>query len=183
MDTILFALWFFIPAGFANAAPVFANKIPLLNRWTTPLDFNKNYRGKRLLGANKTWRGFCFGVVVATLAFLLQRWAFMHFGWAVRFSGSIDYSTVSFWLGPLLGAGALLGDAVESFFKRQFNVPSGEAWFPFDQIDYIIGGILLSSLVVTLSSLQNVTILLVWFGLHIISSYVGYLLGLKDKPI
>lgn len=183
MDTILFALWFFLPAGFANAAPVFANKIPLINRWTTPIDLGFSYRGKRLLGPNKSWRGFCFGVLVAVITFLIQRWAYGQFGWVADIAQPVNYLTVSLWLGPLLGAGALIGDAVESFFKRQANVPSGEAWFPFDQIDYIIGGILLSSLVVTLSPLQNVTILLTWFGLHLIASYIGYLLHLKDAPI
>jgi hypothetical protein len=39
----MFALWFFLPAGVANAAPVFANKIPVLNRWKTPMDFGKSY--------------------------------------------------------------------------------------------------------------------------------------------
>lgn len=183
MDTTLFALWFFLPAGLANAAPVFANKIPGLNRWTTPIDMGLTYRGKRLLGDNKTWRGFCFGVLVAFIAFGLQRLAYQQFGWAVHLSGPIDYTHVSLWLGVLLGTGALAGDAIESFFKRQVGVPSGQSWFPFDQIDYIIGGILLSSLVVTLSPLENAVILISWFGLHLISSYIGYRLHLKDTPI
>ncbi len=183
MSTFLFALWFFLPAGLANAAPIFANKIPLLNQWNTPLDLGLHYREKRLLGNNKTWRGLCFGVLIATITFLLQRYAYIHFSWIEHFAGPINYGTVSLWLGPLLGAGALIGDAIESFFKRQANVTSGDAWFPFDQLDYIIGGILLSSLVVRLSPAENITILLVWFSLHLISSYIGFLLHLKDKPI
>ena len=39
MYTILFALWFFLPAGLANSSPVFANKIP-------KKDWGKNLRGK-----------------------------------------------------------------------------------------------------------------------------------------
>lgn len=182
INTIVIALWFFAPAGFANAAPVLANKIPLINKWYTPMDFGKSYRGKRVLGDNKTWRGFCFGVLIATLTYFLQRYLYVQIDF-IRDFISIDYSTASIWLGFLLGVGALLGDAIESFIKRQFNVPSGEAWFPFDQIDYIIGGILLSSLIIALKPIQNITILMVWFGLHLVSSYVGYLLGLKDKPI
>lgn len=183
IEYLIFALWFFAPAGFANAAPVFANKIPVLNQWKTPIDFGKSYRGKRILGDNKTWRGFCFGVLIAALTLLLQKYLYANNTWLQETITVVNYSTITVWLGVLLGAGALLGDAVESFFKRQASVPSGEAWFPFDQIDYIIGGILLSSLVVTLSPAYNAAILLVWFGLHLISSYIGFLLGLKDKPI
>lgn len=183
IEYIVFALWFFAPAGFANAAPVFANKVPLLRDWKTPIDFGKSYKGKRMLGDNKTWRGFCFGVFIAILTLFLQRILYSESIWLQQNITVVNYSTVSLWLGFLLGAGALLGDAVESFFKRRVGVPSGEAWFPFDQMDYIIGGILLSSLLVTLSPAYNITILLVWFGLHLISSYIGFLLGLKDKPI
>ncbi len=183
IEYIIFALWFFLPAGLANASPIFANRIPGLNQWKTPIDFGKSYKGKRILGNNKTWRGFCFGVVVAITTLAIQRVLYADNAWLQNNITAIDYTDVSLWLGFLLGAGALIGDAVESFFKRQSDVPSGESWFPFDQIDYIIGGILLSALVVTLSPAYNITIFLIWFSLHLISSYIGFLLGLKDKPI
>lgn len=182
INHIIFVLWFFAPAGFANAAPIFANKIPLLNQWKTPIDFGKTYRGKRLLGNNKTWRGFCFGIFIAIIVFLLQKYLYSNSGWLQEII-ILDYSSLSLTLGLLLGVGALTGDAVESFFKRQKSVPSGESWFPFDQIDYIIGGILLSLLTVKLSLIYYLAILIIWFGLHLISSYIGYLLKLKDKPL
>lgn len=182
IDIVILALWFFAPAGIANATPVFAKRIPYLRKWKTPLDFGKSFKGKRILGDNKTWRGFCFGVILASLVFWLQKYLYIHND-LISSLIKLDYASLPIGLGILLGIGALLGDAIESFFKRQLRIPSGEAWFPFDQIDYIIGGILLSSLVITLTPLQNVTVLLVWFGLHLVSSYVGYLLGLKDKPI
>lgn len=183
IDAIVFALWFFLPAGLANASPVIANRIPVVNQLTTPLDFGKSYRGKRLFGKNKTWRGLLAGIVIATLTVMLQKWLYINNDWLQSTITMVDYRTVSLWLGPLLGAGALLGDAIESFVKRQLDVASGDPWFPFDQIDYIIGGILLSSPIVMLPGYINVTILLVWFGMHLSWSYVGFLLGLKDKPI
>lgn len=182
IDLIILALWFFAPAGIANATPIFAKKIPYLRSWETPIDFGKSFKGKRILGDNKTWRGFCFGVIIAGLVFFIQKYLYIHSD-LINGLVDLDYSNLSVWLGILLGIGALLGDAIESFFKRQLGVPSGEAWFPFDQIDYIVGGILLSSLIITLTPIQNTTILLVWFGLHLVSSYIGYLLGLKEKPI
>jgi CDP-2,3-bis-(O-geranylgeranyl)-sn-glycerol synthase len=38
----------------------------------------------------------------------------------------------------------MLGDIVESFFKRRIGLSRGEKWLGFDQIDFIIGGLLLS---------------------------------------
>ncbi len=184
IETIFFALWFFLPAGFANAAPVFANKIPLLNQFKTPLDFGFSKGGKRILGDNKTWRGFLFGIAIAVVTLAIQKIVYKDSIWLQdTLPATIDYVNVSLWLGVLLGVGALLGDAVESFFKRKANVNSGEAWFPFDQLDYILGGILLSSLIVSLSPAQSAAIIVVWFGLHLLSSYIGFLMGLKDKPI
>lgn len=190
MNLILFALWFFLPAGLANAAPVFANKIPLLNRWKAPMDFGKSYGSTRLLGKNKTWRGFFFGATIAALTALLQAWL-MRFDTVLRLAAeNSDYLILMqssyVWIGifgALLGCGALLGDAVESFFKRRSGIASGESWLGFDQTDYIIGGLIFATPFVVFSPAGYIMILAVWFGAHILSSYIGFLLHLKDKPI
>lgn len=145
-------------------SPVLANRIPVLNRWQTPLDFGKKYRGKRLLGDNKTWRGVLFGTLMAGLA-------------AILLGGS------SFYIGCTLGFGALAGDAVESFFKRRRSIDSGESWFFFDQTDYIFGGLIAVVPFVSLTISEVIAIFISYFGLHIIVAFVGYKLGLKDKPI
>jgi len=183
MNPFLLALWFFMPAGLSNAAPVLANKVPSYKKWKTPLDFGHSWHGKRIFGDNKTFRGLVAGVVLATLAIGLQKYLFIHSGW-IREISLIDYNQSAVWLlGPLFGIGALVGDALESFFKRQIGIASGQSWFPFDQIDYIIGGLFFSLPLVRLSILYYPWILVVWFGMHLIVSYIGYLLKLKDKPI
>lgn len=189
MDTFLFAFWFFLPAGLANASPVFFNKIPFISRWNTPLDFGLIRGGKRLFGDNKKWRGLIGGILVAALTVYLQyklaRSSVTGVGLVIsQLSDKVNYfDSRILWLGPLLGFGALAGDAIESFFKRRVGVKAGESWFPFDQTDYIVGGLLASLLVVRLSLAQYLAIFIIYFGLHLISSYVGYLLKLKQKPI
>jgi CDP-2,3-bis-(O-geranylgeranyl)-sn-glycerol synthase len=86
-------------------------------------------------------------------------------------------------LGGLLGFGALTGDAVESFIKRQLKINSGQSWFPFDQLDYIFGGILLSSLLVQLAWYVYAWVIVLYFGIHLLTVYVFYKLGVRDKPI
>jgi CDP-2,3-bis-(O-geranylgeranyl)-sn-glycerol synthase len=43
--------------------------------------------------------------------------------------------------------GALLGDIIESFFKRRVGRKRGEDWIPFDQIDFILGVLFFSFLI------------------------------------
>lgn len=184
MKDLIFALWFFLPAGVANAAPVFANKIPGINRWKTPVDLGQKYRGTRLSGDNKTWRGLASGVAVSLAVISLQRYLYLNFDWARDVSYNVNYVDPNIWLlGALLGFGALIGDLVESFLKRRAGVKPGDSWFPYDQIDFVVGGLLASLLVVTLGVWHYVLILAVWFLMHVIFSYLGFLVGLKKKPI
>jgi CDP-2,3-bis-(O-geranylgeranyl)-sn-glycerol synthase len=173
MSIWLEALALFAPAGIANMTPPIANKIPYLNRWHAPMDFGRSLRGVRLFGANKTWRGLITATAAGTLF-----GALIHNG----FFPDTDW-------GPYLlrcaviSAGALVGDAVESFFKRQRKLPPGTTWFPFDQIDYIIGG-LVFMIPFGLPSLRVVLAILgIYFGLHLVITVVSYYLGFKDKPI
>lgn len=184
LKDILLALWFFAPAGIANASPIFVAKMPWLRQWKTPMDMGRSWRGKRLFGANKTWRGLVVGVVAATLILGLQQYLVGHYEWARELTAQIDYQALPlFILGPLFGLGALLGDAIESFFKRQHGVAPGHSWFPFDQIDYIIGGAILTFPIARLTWWQYAWVIVLWLLLHLIASYIGYLLKLKDRPI
>lgn len=184
MNTILFAIWFFLPAGAANAAPIVAAKLPYLSKLSAPIDFGKKYRGRRILGEHKTWRGLVTGIVVATVVVygqqLLSQGAYIEFI-PEDAESYLFYSPLL--LGFLFGFGALAGDAVESFFKRQKNVPAGKAWFPFDQLDYIVGGCLAAAVLVQLRLEEYAVILAIWFVMHLLFSYIGYLLSLKKEPI
>lgn len=174
MDFILSAFLFFLPAGIANASPVFANRIPWLRRWETPMDFGKNLDGKRIFGDNKTWRGFIFGTIMGGVTSLLVSYFLI--------PNSADAWYI-FLVGASLGAGALTGDAVESFFKRRRGVPPGKSWFPFDQIDYIIGGLVFVYPFTLIPLILMVGILVLYFGLHLLVSYIGFLTGFKKSPI
>ncbi len=171
------AFFLFLPAGIANLTPVIGNKIPLLARWKTPLDFGKSYRGKRIFGANKSWRGIVSGSLCGGLTSLITG-HYLSTQYALSFVG-----LQLFLFGAWIGFGALLGDAVESFFKRQAGVKPGHSWFPWDQLDYIIGGVIFSLVFVREPLTVYLAIFGLYFGLHLLVSYVGYLLGFKDKPI
>lgn len=178
---LFFVLWFFLPAGLANIGAFLSAKIPVLHDLSYPLDFNRKLHGKRILGDHKTIRGVLSGAVVGILIVWIQILWYAHSSW-VRNMVPLDYSLINpILLGTLAGLGALLGDAAKSFFKRQRYISPGKSWVPFDQIDYIVGGVVFMSLYIRLSFVQYVLLFIVWFLLHPIFNLLGYCLGLKKE--
>ncbi len=171
--SILGAIVFFLPAGAGNMAPILVAKVPGLSRWQTPLDFGKSWRDIRIFGTNKTWRGLVSGTVVGALVALILHGTGLYDASLIRTAA----------IGAALGFGGLVGDAVESFFKRRLHIQSGSSWFPFDQTDYIIGGLLFVAPLKQLSASDIISIFVSFFLLHLLSSYIGYLLKFKSKPI
>jgi CDP-2,3-bis-(O-geranylgeranyl)-sn-glycerol synthase len=173
--TIFTAFWFFLPAGAANVAPVLFKWLPLFNM---PVDFNKKIKGKPLFGENKTIRGLIVGLFFSILFVWLEAKLYPYFSKHLL----IDYREINFWiLGLLLGGGALLGDLTKSFFKRQFGIAEGKMWVPFDQLDWIIGGLFLSVFYVNLSW-QTMVVIVILFGLlHPLVNLLGFALGIKKS--
>lgn len=163
---IFFVFWFFFPTGLANVAAFCSGKIPYIKSFSYPVDFNKKFRGKRILGDHKTIRGFIFGIVVGVITVYIQILLFQNFKF-LRDIIPIDYNSINpVILGGLEGFGALFGDSFKSFFKRQMGILPGKSWFPFDQIDYVLGAIFFTALYIPLSLIQYVTVFVLGFLIH-----------------
>jgi CDP-2,3-bis-(O-geranylgeranyl)-sn-glycerol synthase len=175
MNIILQALYFFLPAYLANMAPVFAKNLPFLNK---PLDFGMFWKGKRIFGDHKTIRGMLAGVLLGSFAFWVQQLLYSYPFFQEL--SVIKYSTTSIALGSLLGFGALTGDAVKSFFKRRMNVQPGKSWIPFDQLDFVVGGLAFSCFMFVPSKGIIITLLLVSPVLHVFVNHMGYWWGIRD---
>jgi CDP-2,3-bis-(O-geranylgeranyl)-sn-glycerol synthase len=183
LKELFFAFWFFSPAGLANVLAFASGKIKLLRPFTYPVDFNLRINGKRILGSHKTVRGFIVGTLAAIIGVYLQIFLYNHLAWQ-RSILPINYNDINpILLGFLLGFGALLGDAVKSFFKRQRGIQPGRSWVPFDQVDFILGGIALSWFYMQLPFYQYIFILFMWIIIHPFISFLGYLLKIKRRPL
>ena len=94
----------------------------------------------------------------------------------------VDYGEVDFiLLGALMGGGALMGDLVKSFIKRRLNVPPGKPWFPWDQLDWIAGAMLLSSIVYVPPARVMVVTALLYTGVHLCSDRIVCRMGIKKR--
>jgi CDP-2,3-bis-(O-geranylgeranyl)-sn-glycerol synthase len=180
---ILFAvisiIYLFLPAAAANMFAALSAK--LIPTWNYPLDGYKNFHGKRILGDHKTVRGIVIGILAATLIFMIQKYLFFASP-AIRSIALINYFNEPFVLGTLFGMGALAGDTVKSFFKRRANHKPGQAWFPYDQIDWVVGALLFTIFSIHYSGLVILLTLCIFLVLHIIVKFIGYLLKLDKEP-
>jgi CDP-2,3-bis-(O-geranylgeranyl)-sn-glycerol synthase len=172
-NTLLFVFLFFLPAGIANMAPVFASLVPGLRNWNMPLDGGATWRGKRVLGENKTVRGFVAGILCAAVTAAIIS----------LISHGIYSGANPILLGILLGLGALIGDSVKSFFKRRLGISPGKSWFPLDQIDYILGAIAFTFFYLPLRPAQYLLLLGLGFVLHLATVYIGYLTKIREQAI
>lgn len=192
------ALWLFLPAYMANMAPVFAMR--LFPRWNARLDAGRRWRdGKPLLGAGKTWRGLVAGCVAgAGTAFLLSFIRETDLPWSHFGHEAAAWAPLLLGLG--FGLGAIVGDAVKSFFKRRTGREGGAPWVPFDQLDFVVGGLLFSFLAALLlqaaagggnwwwaefggSGWPKLLVIVVLTPLlHLVVNIIGYKLKMKKVP-
>ncbi len=177
--TIITILYLFLPAAFANIGAALSAKF--FPQWSYPLDCNKKFRGIRILGDHKTIRGFVFGVLCAGIIYLFQ--IALYSNPFFRSLSFINYDTTPYYFGLLLGLGAVSGDALKSFFKRQFQVKPGDSWMPFDQIDWISGALIATSSIMNYRAGFLLITLLLFFFLHVIIKFIGYLLHLDSAPL
>ncbi len=174
-SVIVELLYLILPGLFANMAPVLVKKIPFLDY---PVDFNCTLYGEPLFGKHKTYRGFFFGILFAIFIMWIQQMLYQY----SFFQGIslMNYSATNIWLvGFLIGFGVLFGDLVKSFFKRRLRIALGARWFPWDQVDGLIGGLVFLSLVYFPGWTAVAYLILLVIILHTVLNRLGYLLGLK----
>lgn len=158
---IIEALIFIFPAYCANAVPVLAGG-------GLAMDFGRNFSDKkRIFGNNKTFRGFFFGLAVG-IAVGLMEWLLFD-----------DYPLLFSLLTPL---GALLGDLAGAFLKRRLGITPGDLLPIIDQIDFVVGAIILALPLNILYWELAVAVILITPPLHLLTNFGAYKLKLKKNP-
>ena len=152
---ILASIWLYLPAYFANAAPLALGGGPPLDGGEKWLD------GKPFLGGHKTLRGCIVGILFGLLIGIFQG---------------------SYVIGFTQGLGAILGDLISSFFKRRWDFAPGEGFPLLDQLDFIVAAIILSQPYTRASLQEMLIILVVTVPVHYFMNYVSWLMKIKENP-
>jgi CDP-2,3-bis-(O-geranylgeranyl)-sn-glycerol synthase len=148
-------LYFMAPAYVANmAAPL----TRYWRGWNRPIS-------TRWFGGHKTAIGFVAGVLGALGTSFLQ-YAIDHGARIVDGDNWVD-------LGLRFGLGAMVGDCAKSFFKRRLKIPPGRPWLPFDQIDFVLGALVLLMPRATFDPGDIALVLGLSFGGHIAVNHVA----------
>jgi CDP-2,3-bis-(O-geranylgeranyl)-sn-glycerol synthase len=172
------AFWSMLPAYVPNNVAVLAGGGP-------PIDGGRTLGGRRLLGDGKTWRGTIVGVGAgAALALALDVGAP-----AVREALGIE-AVPGFPIAIVvaLPLGAMLGDIVASFLKRRSGRERGAATPGLDQLDFVVGALVLGAAAdygwfsATFTPPVLLFVLVITPVLHSGTNYVAYLLDLKEVP-
>lgn len=177
LEVIATAVWAMLPAYVPNNVAVVAGGGP-------PVDGGRTWRGARLLGDGKTWRGLAAGTLVGlVLAVVLT-------GVAPTVGEALGLPLPGFPLAAAvaLPAGAMLGDLAGSFVKRRAGRDRGAAVPVLDQLDFAAGAVGLVFLaapgwtVATFTGPVLAAVVVLTPALHLLTNGVGYALGLKQEP-
>src|SRR3989344_3222793 len=123
---IYFSFMFLLPAMIANMTPVL---LIGMKKFGKPIN-------EEIFGLNKTWRGLAGGIIVGTFSYYILA--------NKGFFEEMQNTSYVILVGFLFSFGALAGDLIKSYFKRRVEKKEGESWIPWDQLDYILGVIILT---------------------------------------
>jgi CDP-diglyceride synthetase len=175
---ILYCIYFFLPAYFANAFPPIAGTFNILNGLNKPVDGGKQLNGMPIFGSHKTWRGVVCELIICTL--LTQYFFYLDklYGMDIYISLGIP-TTINTWLlGILLSVGIIFGDIFFAFIKRRLKLRPGVAFIPFDQTNYVIGALIFLQPYLHMELKFWGILFLLTFFVHILCNRIGYNLGL-----
>ncbi|WP_280585668.1 CDP-2,3-bis-(O-geranylgeranyl)-sn-glycerol synthase [Halorubrum sp. Boch-26] len=171
------AFWAMVPAYVPNNAAVLAGG-------GRPIDGGREWRGARLLGDGKTWRGTAVGTLTGVvLALALNR---LHDSASAALG--VDLPTFALPAAVALAFGAMCGDIGASFLKRRSGRERGAAFPGLDQLDFVVGALLAVFVVDTDWALAVFTpsvlavVLVMTPVLHVVTNVGAYGLGLKNEP-
>jgi hypothetical protein len=181
------ALWIFLPVIGAPLLHVWVLRGDWLRGLKAPLDGGRTFRGRRLLGNNKTWRGALLmtsGVLLATLVLSLWPWWWHQLPSGIRDAGPVLY-------GFLLGLGVVVGELPNSFLKRQLDIApgsqrgswSGRAITLLDQGDLVIGIWICLLPIHVLNVFEGVLAFVVISAIHFGVNLVGFAVGARTARV
>jgi len=155
MFTLVYAVYYILPAYIANA-------LPTILGGKTPIDLERCFLdGRPIFGKHKTIRGLLGGLAVGFIVAFLQN---------------------SLIVGGALTIGALLGDLGGAFIKRRLAFLPGQPFPILDQLDFIVGAFLVVSLVSIPNIGMVFSIILITPIVHMVTNTFAYLLGIKETP-
>jgi hypothetical protein len=182
-------LYLAAPVFLAAVAHGLVLKYDLFKFLKKPLDLGRTYKGIRIFGDHKTWRGLILNLLFCLLGALIQA-RLQETGTVPPWLSLTDYQRQWGWIGWSLGLGMTIGELPNSFLKRRLGVGPGEQgrgpvkilFFLFDQMDLALGIWIFLYWTIRPSLGFFLYSLLLTVLFHLAVSLSGYLLGMRKTP-
>lgn len=178
------AAYLFAPLLIATAVSGVVLKFDLWRALRRPIDGSRSWRGIRLFGDNKTWRGVVVDVLGCTLGVGIQA----ALGDRVGGLAVVDYARpTSLLLGVAMGVGIAIGELPNSFVKRRVGIAPGAtargwrrvAFYLWDQLDLLTGAWPVLAIWIGATPCRVLASAGLVLVAHPLISLVGYLLGAR----
>jgi len=163
------AFWIIAPAYAANAFP------PLL-KGKHPLDLGRKMGKNRILGDGKTFEGTFGGIAFGTLVGYIQQLIHPYF------IEELQLPPMTLHLAFLLALGAVLGDITWSFIKRRLGIPRGQSVPIANQLDFLLGALLLGSLIYEFECGTIFFLIMITPAIHLLANTLAFIAKLKRVP-
>lgn len=180
------AAYLFAPLLVASALSAVVLRFDLWRPLRRPIDGGRSWRGRRLFGDSKTWRGVVVAVVGCIAAVAVQGVIGERASWVAL----VDYRAIpSIPFAIAMGLGAMLGELPNSFTKRRLGIAPGKTtsgplavvFYVWDQVDLLFGAWPLIAIWVLLEPGVIAASLVLVLVLHPAVSLLGYLLGARTS--
>ncbi len=160
---VVYPLIYIFPAYAANGAPI------LFGGRGGPLDRGRKFRNRRIFGDNKTIFGTLSALICGVLTGIIY----------------IQFPQLSFMLpiAIMLALGAVFGDLLGSFIKRQLQLRPGSGFPIMDQYGFFIFALAFAFWLGNLPSVYGLLFITVLTGvLHVFTNRGAHKLKLKSVP-
>jgi hypothetical protein len=172
--------WLFLPVLGAAALHAPVLRFDWLKALKRPIDGGRRWRGRRLLGDNKTWRG----AVVMTTGPLLATVVLHRLAWYRR---RLPVEANPVLVGTILGVSTVAGELPNSFLKRRLGIAPGTqrnaALTLFDQADFVLTASLLLRPVYRMSARETGEVFAIVAAVHVPINILGRVLGVRDSAL
>lgn len=84
-------------------------------------------------------------------------------------------------VGMIASFGGLLGDLFGAFLKRRLDIPPGHPLPVIDQLDFVLGALILTYPVLNVTLGAVVILVMATIPIHLFSNAVAYVLRLKKR--
>jgi CDP-diglyceride synthetase len=191
LPQLFFLIAILVCAGATNMAFV---KAPLLERLERPMDGGVLLRdGKRMFGANKTWKGFIGMIVITAIWLAAAGWLAANFP-DIRRLSLIPFEELTppfnvWFFGAVWGLAYALAELPNSFLKRRIDIPPGENasgikgffFLALDQADSVIGCVLVLPLFSSITWQDAIVLVVLGSFAHYLTNLGLYVVHLKKQ--